>query len=248
MEYQKNTIETIEISVVMPCLDEEETIETCIKKVQNTFKSEGIKGEIIISDNGSKDRSMNIAKSLDVKVVQEQNKGYGFALQRGFLEAKGKYIIMGDADDSYDWNDIPIFLNKLREGYDFVMGTRLKGKIKKGAMPFLHRYIGNPVLSWILRKLFNGKFSDAHCGLRAFTNIAMQKMDLRTGGMEFASEMAIKASLLRLNTIEIPITLYPDGRTKPPHLKPFRDGWRHLRYMLIMFFQKHYLMMMIRGK
>ena len=149
MAYQKKISKLIEISVVMPCLDEEETLEICIRKVQNIFKSEGIEGEIIISDNGSKDRSMNIAKSLNVKVVQEKNKGYGFALQRGFFEAKGKYIIMGDADDSYDWNDIPKFLKKLRDGYDFVIGTRLKGTIIKGAMPLLHRYIGNPLLSWI---------------------------------------------------------------------------------------------------
>ena len=193
MDDQKNIGKLIELSVVMPCLDEEETIETCIRKVQNTFKSARIEAEIIISDNGSKDRSMKIAKSLNVKVVQELNKGYGFALQRGFSEAQGKYIIMGDADDSYDWNDIPRFLNNFREGDDFVMGTRLKGKIKKGAMPLLHRYIGNPVLSWILRILFNGKVSDAHCGLRAFTYTAMKKMNLRTGGMEFASEMIIKS-------------------------------------------------------
>ena len=230
-------MESIEISVVMPCLDEDETLEICIKKVQKTFVSEGIKGEIIISDNGSKDRSIKIAKSLNVKVVQEKNKGYGFALQRGFSESSGKYIIMGDADDSYDWNDIPKFLNKLREGYDFVIGSRFKGKIKKGAMPFLHRYIGNPVLSWILRKLFNGKFSDSHCGLRAFTKKAMLSMDLKTGGMEFASEMAIKASLLKLKAVEIPITLFPDGRSRPPHLRTFRAGWRHLYFMLVLFFK-----------
>ena len=147
---------------------------------------------------------------------------------------------MGDADDSYDWNDIPKFLNKLREGYDFVIGTRFKGEIKKGAMPFLHRYIGNPILSWILRKLFNGNFSDSHCGLRAFTKKAMQRMHLQTGGMEFASEMAIKASLLELKVVEIPITLYPDGRTKPPHLRTFRDGWRHLHFMLLFFFKRHW--------
>ncbi len=225
--------ETIEVTAVIPCLNEEETIGICINKALSTMVAAGINGEVVVSDNGSTDKSVEIAKEIGARVVQQPLKGYGYALRKGFMEARGKYIVMADADDSYDWNEIPRFVAKLREGYEFVMGTRLKGEIRPGAMPWLHRYIGNPVLSWIVRFLFGSIISDAHCGLRAFTREAVQRMDLRTGGMELASEIVIKAAMLKMKTTELPITLHPDARSGLPHLRTFRDGWRHLRFMLL---------------
>lgn len=223
----------IEVSAVMPCLNEEETLGICIEKAMSAMNAAGIQGEVVVSDNGSTDRSVEVAKSLGARVVHQPLKGYGYALRKGFEETRGQYIIMGDSDDSYDWTEIPRFVEKLREGNELVMGTRLKGKIEPGAMPWLHRYVGNPVLSWVLRFLFGSKISDAHCGLRAFSKNAVQRMDLRTGGMELASEIAIKAAMLGLKTSELPITLHPDGRSRPPHLNTLRDGWRHLRFMLL---------------
>jgi glycosyltransferase involved in cell wall biosynthesis len=223
----------IEVSCVMPCLNEEETLGTCIKKARETFTRLGIVGEVVVADNGSTDRSVEIARSLGALVVFQPKKGYGNAYMKGFSEARGKYIVMGDSDDSYDWTDIERFITPLREGYDMVMGTRLRGNIKTGAMPWLHRYVGNPILSGMLRVLFKTSVSDAHCGMRSLTKKAYEQMGLQTAGMEFASEMVIKASMIGLKIAEVPITLYPDGRTGRPHLRSFKDGWRHMRFMLM---------------
>ncbi|MGB3057561.1 MAG: glycosyltransferase family 2 protein, partial [Candidatus Omnitrophota bacterium] len=199
----------IELSVVMPCLNEEKTLGTCIKKAIGSMEKMGIKGEVVISDNGSTDNSVEIAESLGARVVYEPTKGYGNALVKGITEARGKYVIMGDADESYDFSDIERFVNKLREGYDLVMGTRLKGEIKKGAMPLLHR-IGNPLMTRFLNMLYKTGISDVHCGMRAFSKEAFNKLDLKCGGMEFASEFVIKAVKEKLKITEIPITLYKD--------------------------------------
>jgi glycosyltransferase involved in cell wall biosynthesis len=221
-----------EVSVVMPCLNEEITVGTCIRKAKETLEKLGIHGEIVISDNGSTDRSVEIAESLGARVVHQPEKGYGNAYIKGLAEARGKYIVMADSDDSYDLTDLERFITPLREGYDMVMGSRLKGEIKPGAMPGLHRF-GNPFLSRFLNLVYRTGMSDAHCGMRAFTKEALLKMHLQTAGMEFASEMVIKASKAKLKMTEIPIVLHPDGRNRPPHLKTFRDGWRHLRFILM---------------
>lgn len=222
-----------EVSVVMPCLNEERTIGVCIKKVFDSFKCLNIVGEVVVSDNGSTDSSVKIAKSLGARVVYQQEKGYGNAYMKGLEEARGKYIIIGDSDDSYDFSNIEGFIIPLREDRDMVIGTRLKGKIMPGAMPWHHRYIGNPLLSWLLNRLFKTSISDAHCGMRSFTREAYKKMHLQTTGMEFASEMVINASKTGLDIVEIPIKFYPDGRGRKPHLRSFRDGWRHLRFMIM---------------
>ena len=222
----------IEVSVVMPCLNEEETIGACIEKAQNTLNELGIQGEIVIADNGSTDTSVEIAERLGARVVHQPLQGYGAAYLAGIAAAAGQYIIMGDSDDTYDFTDLERFITPLRNGYDFVIGNRLKGKILRGAMPPLHRYIGNPVLTGILNLLFRSGISDAHCGMRSFTQEAYQQMELRTTGMEFASEMIIKAIKADLKIEEIPITYYPrEGESK---LNSFRDGWRHLRFMLML--------------
>ena len=218
----------------MPCLNEERTLPACIRAARQGIEAAGIKGEIIVSDNGSTDRSVKIAESLGARVVHCKARGYGNALKAGFAAAGGDWILMGDADESYDFSQLPLFGEKIRDGYDLVMGSRLTGGIEKNAMPWLHRHIGNPMLSGILRLLFGVDVSDAHCGLRAFTREALRRMDLRTGGMELASEMVIKAARAGLRITQIPITLHKDGRDRPPHLRSFRDGWRHLRYMLMM--------------
>lgn len=222
----------IEVSVVMPCLNEEATVGSCIRKARETMEKHGIKGEVVISDNGSTDRSVEISRSLGARVVHQPEKGYGNAYMKGLSEARGRYIVMADSDDSYDLTDLMRFVQPLREGYDMVMGSRLKGEIKPGAMPGLHRF-GNPILSKFLNLIYRTGMSDAHCGMRAFTKDALERMHLRTAGMEFASEMVIKASKARLKITEIPITLHPDGRGRPPHLRTFRDGWRHLRFILM---------------
>ena len=222
-----------EVSVVMPCLNEEETLGICIQKANDTIQKLGLDAEVVISDNGSTDRSVEIAESLGARVIHAPEKGYGNAYLAGFAGARGKYLMMGDSDDSYDWTEIGRFIEPLRQGADMVMGTRLKGEIKPGAMPFLHRYLGNPVLTWILNVLFRTGISDSHCGMRSFTREAYDRMHLRTTGMEFASEMVIKASKAKLRIVEIPITLHPDKRTRAPHLRTWRDGWRHLRFMLM---------------
>lgn len=221
------------VTVLMPCLNEAETLATCIQKAQKYFIQNHLNGEVLIADNGSNDGSQEIATQLQARVVHIKDKGYGSALQGGIAAAQGEYIIMGDADDSYDFSNLTLFIDKLNEGYQLVMGNRFKGEIKDGAMPPLHRYLGNPVLTWIGRLFFTSPCGDFHCGLRGFRKDAIESLDLRTTGMEFASEMVVKASLYRLKITEVPITLYPDGRSRPPHLRSWRDGWRHLRFLLL---------------
>lgn len=221
----------MELSIVMPCLNEAETLATCIRKAHQG--AAGLDYEIIVADNGSTDGSQDIAQQEGARVVHVPVRGYGAALRSGFEAAQGKYIIMGDSDDSYDFSNIMPFVEKLREGYQLVMGTRMKGDIKPGAMPILHQYLGNPVLTFLGNLFFGCGLSDFHCGLRAFERDAMLALNLKTDGMEFASEMVIKATLANLTRTEIPITLYPDGRSRPPHLRTWRDGWRHLRFLLL---------------
>lgn len=222
-----------ELSIVIPCLNEEKTLPIVIKKGLASFKRLGISGEVVVADNGSTDNSVKIAQENGARVVHCPKKGYGNALIGGFSEAHGKYLIMGDADDSYNFAEIDDFVKYLRQGYDIVMGTRLKGQIKKGAMPWLHRYLGTPVLTFILNLLFGTKISDCNCGMRGLTKKAFYKLDLHSSGMEFASEMIVKAGILKLKLKEIPITLYCDKRNRIPHLHPWRDGWRHLKFMLL---------------
>jgi len=217
----------------MPCLDEAETIEICISKANRFISEFGISAEVLIADNGSTDGSQEIAKKLGARVINVANKGYGNALIAGINSAKGDYVIMGDADDSYDFLSLGAFVEKLREGNDLVMGNRFLGGIEKGAMPPLHRYLGNPVLSFIGKLLFKIKVGDFHCGMRGFNTKSIQGLNLVCGGMEFASEMVVKASLHKLKMVEVPTTLSPDGRSRPPHLRSWRDGWRHLRFLLI---------------
>ncbi|WP_203293347.1 glycosyltransferase family 2 protein [Luteirhabdus pelagi] len=222
-----------EVSVVMPCLNEAETLAVCIKKAQGFFEREHIEGEVIIADNGSTDGSQDIARKLGATVQPVSEKGYGNALKGGIAAANGTYIMMGDADDSYDFSNMMSYVEKLREGYDLVMGNRFKGGIEKGAMPFLHKYLGNPVLSFIGRLFFRLKIGDFHCGLRGFSKEAYNRMELRTSGMEFASEMVVKAGLKNMKIAEVPTTLSKDGRSRPPHLNTWKDGWRHLRFLLL---------------
>ncbi len=235
----KESKNDVEFSAVMPCLNEEQTLATCVNKAFSCFQALGIKGEVVIADNGSTDRSVEIAEALGARVVHQPVKGYGAALQAGIMAARGQYCIMADCDDSYDWSAMEPFIQKLREGYDLVMGSRLRGSILPGAMPPLHRYFGNPVLSGIMNIFFGTGVSDAHCGMRGFSKKAFTKMDPCTTGMEFATEMVVRASNKGLRITEVPITLYPDGRNRPPHLRSFRDGWRHLRFML--FYAPDYL-------
>jgi glycosyltransferase involved in cell wall biosynthesis len=228
--------ESIELTVLMPCLNEAETLARCIEKAQLGIQRSGVRGEVIVADNGSADDSVEIAEKSGARVVQVNGKGYGSALRGGIRAAAGKWIIMGDADDSYDFSEITGFVEKFQQGFDLVMGCRLPsggGKILSGAMPWKNRWIGNPVLSFIGRLFFKCPARDFHCGLRGFTKAAFEKMDLKTTGMEFASEMVIKSTFKRLKITEVPVTLHPDGRSRPPHLKPWRDGWRHLRFMLL---------------
>ncbi|MEZ4818159.1 MAG: glycosyltransferase family 2 protein [Flavobacteriaceae bacterium] len=222
-----------EISIVMPCLNEVETLAICITKAKSFLEKEKIAGEVVIADNGSTDGSLEIASKLGARIAHVKDKGYGNALIGGINAAQGTYIIMGDADDSYDFSNLMPFIEKLREGYNLVMGNRFKGGIKKGAMPFLHKYLGNPVLSFLGRLFFKVKIGDFHCGLRGFSKEAFLKMNLRTTGMEFASEMIVKASLKNLSITEVPTILSKDGRSRPPHLNTWRDGWRHLRFLVL---------------
>jgi len=222
-----------ELSVLMPCLNEAETLATCIKKAQKALDDLQVNGEVVIADNGSTDGSPEIAASLGARVIHVAEKGYGSALLGGIKAARGKYIIMGDADDSYDFTNLGPFLEKLRAGYDLVMGNRFKGGIAPNAMPPLHKYLGNPVLTGIGRLFFRSPCGDFHCGLRGFSKAAIQRLDLRTTGMEFASETVVKASLHGLRITEVPTTLSVDGRNRPPHLRSWRDGWRHLRFLLL---------------
>lgn len=221
----------IEVSVVMPCLNEEETIGKCIEKCSRVFKEKGIRGEVVVSDNGSTDRSIDIARSLGARVVHQPEKGYGNAYRKGIEEANGRYIVMGDSDDTYDFSEIDKFIRPLRDGYDFVIGSRFKGTILPGAMPWPNRYIGNPILSGMLKLFFHTDISDSHCGLRSFTKEAYKKMNLKTSGMEFASEMVINSLRAKLKTLEIPITYH--ARLGESKLNSFRDAWRHIRFMLL---------------
>ncbi|MGC3957995.1 MAG: glycosyltransferase family 2 protein [Verrucomicrobiota bacterium] len=228
--------DTIELSIVMPCLNEAETLQRCIEKARLGIERAGVRGEVIVADNGSTDGSVEIAQKYGARAVPVKAKGYGSALRGGIEAAYGKWIIMGDADDSYDFSNIAGFVQQFRAGFELVMGCRLPvggGTIAPGAMPWKNRWIGNPVLSFIGRLFFKCPAHDFHCGLRGFTKDAYQRMELTTTGMEFASEMIIKATLKELKITEVPITLHKDGRSRPPHLKPWRDGWRHLRFMLI---------------
>jgi glycosyltransferase involved in cell wall biosynthesis len=223
----------IELSIVMPCLNEAETLAICITKANNWLKNNDVKGEVVIGDNGSTDGSQKIATDLGARVINVPTKGYGSALMGAIEASYGKYVIMGDSDDSYDFGNLTLFVQELRNGYDLVMGNRFRGGVAKGAMPFLHRYLGNPVLSFIGRLFFGSKAKDFHCGLRGFRQDIVSVLNLRTTGMEFASEMVVKATIFNLKITEVPTTLSPDGRSRPPHLRTWRDGWRHLRFLLI---------------
>ena len=223
----------LEVSIVMPCLNEVETLATCIVKAQQALREHKIAGEVIVADNGSTDGSQALAMRLGARLVPVAARGYGHALMGGIVAAQGRFIIMGDADDSYDFTAIMPFLTKLREGYDLVMGNRFTGGIQPGAMPLLHQYLGNPVLTRIGRLFFHSPVGDFHCGLRGFRTSSVLAMDLHATGMEFASEMVVKATLLHMRIAEVPTTLSPDGRSRPPHLRTWRDGWRHLRFLLL---------------
>jgi len=225
--------EPLELSIVLPCLNEERTVGTCVTQARAFLEDCNVNGEVIVADNGSTDQSAQIAQLAGAVVVPVEQKGYGSALKGGFEAAQGKFIIMADADESYDLLHLMPFLKKLREGFDLVMGNRFKGGIQKGAMPWHHRYIGNPILSFIGQLFFKTPARDFHCGLRGFTKEAIQRMNLQTTGMELASEIVIKASILEMKVCEVSTTLSPDGRERPPHLRSFRDGWRHLRFLLI---------------
>ncbi len=222
------------VTVLMPCLNEEITLPVCIKKAKDALAQMGeVDGEVLIADNGSTDKSVEIAESMGARVIHVDQKGYGAALRAGIDEAHGEYIIMGDADDSYDFSSIQVFIDKLNEGFDLVMGDRFAGGIESGAMSFSHKYIGNPILSGIGRLFFRTKIRDFHCGMRGFRKKSIQELGLCTTGMEFASEMVVKSVLFGLEISEVPIKLYPDGRNRPPHLRSLPDGWRHLKFLLL---------------
>jgi len=227
----------IEVSVVMPCLNEADTVGSCVAQARSAFAAHGVEGEVIVADNGSQDGSQQIATAAGARVVPVTERGYGNALMGGIAAAQGKYVVMGDADASYDFGELPRFLDKLRGGDELVQGCRLAGgggTVLPGAMPPLHRFWGNPMFSWMARVWFRAPIHDVHCGLRAFTVDLYRRLDLTCTGMEFASEMVIKASLARARISEVPITLHPDGRRgRKPHLRTFRDGWRHLSFYLI---------------
>lgn len=225
--------EPFELSIVMPCLNEARTVGACIEKALRFLAHSGIRGEILLADNGSTDGSRDIARATGARVVEVGARGYGAALIGGIEAAEGRYIIMGDADDSYDFTALAPFVEKLRDGYQLVVGNRFAGGVLPGAMPLLHRYLGNPVLSYIGRLFFRTPIRDFHCGLRGFDRNAILNINLHAPGMEFASEMIVKASLAGLRITEVPTTLAPDGRGRPPHLRTWRDGWRHLSFMLI---------------
>jgi glycosyltransferase involved in cell wall biosynthesis len=222
-----------DVSVVIPCLNEANSIGICVGKAMQAFRAAGLRGEVVVADNGSTDGSVEIAEKLGARVVQVAQRGYGSALRAGIAASRGGFIIMGDADDSYDFSEVPRFVEMWRQGYEVVMGNRFRGEIKRGAMPWHHKYIGNPALSTVLNLFFHAGIGDSHCGMRGFTRAVYDRMDLRSTGMEFASEFVIKAAQLRAKVAEIPITLWPDKRGRPPHLRSFRDGWRHLRFMLL---------------
>ncbi len=222
-----------EVSIVMPCLNEAETLASCVQKAQRAIAQLGVSGEVVVADNGSTDGSAAIASRLGARVVEVPRRGYGRALIAGIDAARGELVIMGGADDSYDFTAIRPLIDRLRAGDDLVIGNRFAGGIERGAMPWMHRWVGNPVLTFIGHVFFHSPVGDMHCGLRGFRKAAYMAMRLRATGMEFASEMVIKASLQRMRIAEVPVTLSPDGRSRPPHLRTWRDGWRHLRFMLL---------------
>ncbi len=222
-----------ELTVLMPCLNEAETIAVCVKKAWSYINSRGIDGEVLVADNGSTDGAQAIAEALGARVVSVAERGYGAAILGGIAAARGRYVVMGDADDSYDFTALDPFMEKLRQGYQLVMGNRFKGGIKPGAMPPLHRFLGNPVLTGFGRLFFGSPIGDFHCGLRGFSREAVESLGLSATGMEFASEMVVKATLRKLKITEVASTLWPDGRSRPPHLRSWRDGWRHLRFLLL---------------
>jgi hypothetical protein len=223
----------VELTVVMPCLNEAETVATCVTKAVRFIADSGIAGEVVVADNGSTDGSQRLAEGAGARVIQVNDKGYGNALMGGIVAARGEYVIMGDADDSYDFSNLMPFLTELRRGADLVMGNRFKGGIAPGAMPKLHRYLGNPVLSFVGRLFFRSPIGDFHCGLRGFRRDSALTLNLQATGMEFASEMVVKATLANQKITEVPTTLAKDGRSRPPHLRSWRDGWRHLRFLLL---------------
>ncbi len=223
----------VELTILMPCLNESETLASCIRKATGYLSRARIRGEVLVADNGSSDGSQAIALAEGARVVSVIEKGYGSALRGGIEAARGRYVIMGDADDSYDFSDLDGFVAKLREGCQLVMGNRFAGGIDAGAMPRLHKYLGNPVLSWIGRLFFRSQVGDFHCGLRGFDREAILALSLRTTGMEFASELVVRASIANLRIDEVPTRLRRDGRSRPPHLRSWRDGWRHLRFLLL---------------
>ncbi|GAA2080130.1 glycosyltransferase family 2 protein [Pseudolysinimonas kribbensis] len=223
----------LELSIVMPCLNEAETLAICVDKARSYLERSGVAGEVIVADNGSTDGSQRIAADHGARVIDIPRKGYGSALMGGIEAARGRFVIMGDADDSYDLAHLDLFVEALRAGDKLVMGDRFRGGIAPRAMPPLHRYLGNPVLSWLGRVLFRSRIRDFHCGLRGFDRDAILDLGLRTTGMEFASELVVKSTLAGLRIGEVPTTLKKDGRSRPPHLRSWRDGWRHLRFLLI---------------
>ncbi|MEJ3749903.1 glycosyltransferase family 2 protein [Actinomycetes bacterium KLBMP 9797] len=224
----------IEVTVLLPCLNEAETLEVCVTKALRALKDLGVVGEVLVSDNGSTDGSQEIATKAGARVAHAPIRGYGGALLNGIAEARGRYIIMADADDSYDLSNLEPFVRELRAGHDVVMGNRFRGGIAPGAMPPLHRYLGNPVLSWLGRRLFGlGNVGDFHCGIRGFNRDRIRQLGLCMPGMEFASELVVRAALNKYDIVEVPTTLQPDGRSRPPHLRTWRDGWRHLRFLLV---------------
>jgi glycosyltransferase involved in cell wall biosynthesis len=226
--------DVLELTILLPCLNEAETIETCIDKAKSYLARSDVRGEVLVADNGSTDGSQQLATAKGARLVQVRDRGYGSALRYGILAARGRYVVIGDADDSYDLSHLELFVARLREGYDIVMGNRFQGGIAPGAMPFLHRYLGNPVLSFLGRLFFGVKVGDFHCGLRAFDRERVQNLNLHTTGMEFASEMLISAAVRSYRICEVPTTLKKDGRSRPPHLRTWHDGWRHLSFLLML--------------
>jgi glycosyltransferase involved in cell wall biosynthesis len=231
--HETEAVDDLTLTILIPCLNEEETLAICIEKAHRYLNRAGIAGEVVVADNGSTDRSIEIAERVGARVIPVLERGYGGALKGGIRAARGRYVIMGDADDSYDFGDLTAFVNALQTGADLVMGNRFKGGIAPGAMPALHRYVGNPILSRLGRLLFRAPVGDFHCGLRGFRRTAILDLGLRTSGMEFASEMVVQASLRGLHIEEVPTELSKDGRSRPPHLNTWRDGWRHLRFLLL---------------
>jgi glycosyltransferase involved in cell wall biosynthesis len=227
------TLQTVEVSVVIPCLNEANSLAFCVDKAVNAFRAAGLSGEVIVADNGSTDGSIQIAEEHGARVIRVSERGYGAALRAGIAASCGPFIIMGDADDSYDFTDVPRFVEKLREGSDLVMGNRFRGEIKPGAIPPLHKYFGNPGLTGLLNTFFHAHIGDSYCGMRGFTRVLYDRLDLRSSGMEFALEMVIKSAQIGASISEIPIILWPDKRGRAPHLRSFRDGWRSLRFMLL---------------